>query len=136
MGFVTLTKDQFEDILPNNYEEVDVKGCKEFVYQIDTKNENVNVRIYSTVDKRSGQTRDKGADAIRIVYWSIRTDRPIGKGKKILRVEGATTIQERISSRIEEFLNEAHVQDDNFVDPLYIEAILTHPSIQWNGFAK
>ena len=136
MGFVTLTKDQFEDILPNNYEEVDVKGCKEFVYQIDTKNENVNVRIYSTVDKRSGQTRDKGADAIRIVYWSIRTDRPIGKSKKILRVEGATTIQERISSRIEEFLNEAHVQDDNFVDPLYIEAILTHPSIQWNGFAK
>jgi replicative superfamily II helicase len=136
MSFIVLTKDQFEDILPNSYEEIDVKGCKEYVYQVDTKNENINVRIYSTVDKGTNQTRDKGTDAIRIVYWAVRTDRPIGKGKKILRVEGATTIQERISSRIEEFLNEAHAQDDNFIDPLYIEAILTHPSIQWNSFAK
>jgi replicative superfamily II helicase len=136
MSFIVLTKDQFEDILPNSYEEIDVKGCKEYVYQVDTKNENINVRIYSTVDKGTNQTRDKGADAIRIVYWAVRTDRPIGKSKKILRVEGKTTIQERITSRIEEFLNGAHEQNDGFVDPLYIEAILTHPSIQWNGFAK
>jgi len=134
--FITLTKDQFEDILPHSYEEIEVKGCMERVYQIDTKNEDVAVRIYSTVDVKTNQTRKSGADAIRLVYWGVNSDRPIGKGKKILRVEGKTTIEERINTRIEEFLNDAYTQEDKIVPKDYLVAILSHKSVSWNSFGQ
>jgi len=135
VAFVTLSKEQFEDILPGDYEEIELPNCKEHVYQIGTKNEDVNVRIYSTVDKHTNETRKIGADAIRIIFWGTNSDRPIGKSKKVLRVEGKTTIQERITSRINEFLETAHEQKDTVIPKDYLIAILSHNSVAWNSFA-
>jgi replicative superfamily II helicase len=131
--FVVLTKEEFEDIL-GSFEVVDLPKCKEYVYAMGTKNENVDVRVYSTVDIRTNQTRDKGADAIRVVFWDNLNDRPLGKGKKILRVEGATTIQERIKNRVAEFMATAHDQD--IVDFEYVKAVLSSKAVSWMGFAK
>lgn len=133
MAFVTLTKEQFEAALPEGYQVVDVPRTWEVVYQIHTGWRKVDVRIYSTVDKRTGVTRDKGEDAIRIVYWDVPWDRPIGKGKKILRVEGATTIPERIKQRVEEFIRD--VKKQNIVDFDYVKAILSSPAVGWSSFA-
>ena len=60
MAFVTLTKEQFEAALPEGYQVVDVPRTWEVVYQIHTGWRKVDVRIYSTVDKRTNVTRDKG----------------------------------------------------------------------------
>ena len=130
-NFVTLKKKQFEALLPANFNVVDKAGVKEVIYELDTKAENVAVRIYSTVDVRTGQTRDIGKDAIRVVFWDSKNDRPLGKGKKILRVEGATTIEERITQRIEEFM--ATAQDQDIIDFDYVRAVLEANS--WNDFA-
>ena len=133
MAFVTLTKEQFEAALPEGYQVVDVPRTWEVVYQIHTGWRKVDVRIYSTVDKRTNVTRDKGEDAIRVVYWDVPFDRPIGKGKKILRVEGATTIPERIGQRVEEFVRD--VKKQNIVDFDYVRAVLSSPAVKWSSFA-
>lgn len=131
MSFVTLTKGQFEDALPEGWTEVDDSRSKEYIYQVPTPRPTVAVRVYSTVDKRDGVTRDVGADAIRIVHWDTVNDRPVGKGRKILRVEGATTIQDRIAQRIQSFLDA--VEGVEIIDFSYVKAVL-HAN-QWSDFA-
>ena len=134
MAFITLTKEQFEAILPKGFQIVEGEGAKEIIYQFKTANPHVDVRLYSTVDIRTGVTRDKGADAIRIIFWNLKEDRPMGKGKKILRVEAATTIEQRILKRIIEFLNTARTQQVTDWD--YARKILEHPAVSWMDFAQ
>jgi replicative superfamily II helicase len=137
--FVTITKAEFEEMLQTINPEMDlVSGnedtkCWEYVYEIPTPKANVAVRIYSTVDKRTGHTRDKGEDAIRVVFWDTKNDRPLGKGKKILRVEGATTVAERIAGRVEEFLNGANAV--SVIDFDYVRAVL-EDNAPYNNFAS
>ena len=138
MAFVTITKDRFEEILAAVDPDYDlVSGnedttCWEYVYEVATPKANVAVRIYSTVDKRTGHTRDKGADAIRVVHWDTANDRPIGKGKKILRVEGATTVQDRITARIADLV--ARSKAVNVVSNDYVRAVLKD-NVPHNNFA-
>jgi len=129
--FVVLSKEDFEAILPKNSLVIDVRNCNEYVYQLNTKNSKVDIRIYSTVDKSTNRTRPIGSDAIRIVFWDNVSDRPIGKGKRIHRVERATTIKERIQQRIDEFFDTAN--DLDIVDFDYVKAVLLESS--WNSFA-
>ena len=121
-NFVTLSKEQFEDALPNGFKQIDDPRAQEIIYDIPTDVEHLVVRIYSTVDKRTNVTRDVGADAIRVVYWDSLNSRPIGKGKKILRVEGATTIGDRIRNRIYEFMTNS--KDVQIIDFEYVRAVL------------
>jgi superfamily II RNA helicase len=131
--FVKLTKEEFEKMLPD-FEIVNDPKSKEIIYQFKTETPNVAVRIYSTVDIRTGVTRDKGKDAIRVVFWDSLNNRPIGKGKKILRTEGATSVGDRLVNRVQEFKKTSG--EIEIVDFKYVEAILKHESISWNGFSQ
>lgn len=132
-NFVILTKQEFEEqCLPMGWKIVDDDRAKEIIYQFPTENKKLFVRIYSTVDKRSGVTRDIGTDAIRIVFWA--NNRAVGKGKRIHRVEGRTTIGSRIRARIQEFLADA--KNQNIVDMNYVRAILEHDAVNWMEFAR
>jgi len=134
MAFIMLTKEQFEKILPGDFQIVEDARAKEIIYQFKTENPNVDVRLYSTVDIRTGKTRDLGKDAIRVIFWNKKEDRPIGKGKKILRVEAATTIEQRILARIMEFLKSAKAQKVSDWD--YVRAVLEHEAVGWMDFAQ
>lgn len=134
MSFVIITKEQFESSLPKDFEIIPLQNCKEIVYQIPSENPNIKIRIYSSIDIRTNISRDVGSDAIRIVYWDTKNDRPLGKGRKIYRTEGKTTIQERIQSRINDF--QAATQNQKIIDFEYVKAILNSESISWNGFAQ
>lgn len=134
MSFVTLSKDQFEEYLPNGFEIVSSTYAKEFIYDLQTTNKDINVRVYSSVDIHTKQTRDLGTDAVRVVFWDKLNDRPIGKGKRINRVEGKTTIGERIQSRIQVFMETAH--DQTIIDFEYVKAILNSSTVNWIDFAK
>lgn len=134
MSFVLMTKEQFEDFLPEGFEAIPLQNCKETVYQIPSDKPEIKIRIYSSIDIRTNITRDIGSDAIRIVFWDIKNDRPLGKGKKIYRTEGKTTIQERIQNRINNFMKT--VRDQKIIDFEYVKAILNSESISWNIFAQ
>lgn len=42
---------------------------KERVYRIKTAQRNKAILIYSSVDVRTNETREKGADALRVIIW-------------------------------------------------------------------
>lgn len=135
--FITLGKDAFEailDSLGSRWEEKEEGGCQEYVYVVHTSVQHVGVRIYSTVDKKTGKTRDKGADAIRVIHWDIPNNKPIGKGKKILRVSGRTTIEDRIRQRINELVESA--KDVKIVDWVYVRQVLETCADHGSRFAE
>ena len=133
-NFVTLSRAQFEAALPEGWRAVGGERAYEIIYEMPTSRKHLGIRLFSTVDKRTGVTRDRGKDAIRIVYWNLSADRPVGAGKKILRVEGATTIEQRIRSRIEEFMAGAKAQ--SVIDFGYVKAVLAHESVAWMDFGQ
>lgn len=56
--------------------------------------------IYTTVEEREGVTRDSGEDAIRVILWDRFAGKMCYQETKILRVEGDTTVQERLTTRM------------------------------------
>lgn len=87
---------------------LNLSGCVEFVWQRNVESKSGKhfpyaVRVYSSVDKRTGMTRDCGADAIRVVLMDLESGRALklksGKGKagqRIYRTKNALpTLVER-----------------------------------------
>ena len=77
------TKAKFEAIMAQmGFAEVLVPGAYEHVYQRVVHNgphpsNRYSVRIFSTVDMRSGVSREVGGDAIRIMLHDSQLDRPV-----------------------------------------------------------
>lgn len=81
--FKTYTKAQFERELIIIRAENKLKGWRdvteeleaetgetywEHVYCFPTYNKDLDILIYSSVDRRTGVTREKGSDAVRVIY--------------------------------------------------------------------
>lgn len=134
MAFVTMSRSQFEEILPSDWKLIDDPRVNELIYEVPTPTKNLHVRIYSSVDKKDGLTRDVGSDAIRCVFWDTLNNRPLGRGKRINRVEGKTTIEDRLKERIDAFIAESG--NVKIVDFEYVKAILSSSHLAKNGFAQ
>lgn len=53
--------------------EVDHKDAWEYVYEITTKNRAITIIVFSSIDKRTGKTRNNGDDRVRLVLrWQTR----------------------------------------------------------------
>lgn len=113
--FVTVTKEEFESWLADfdrrmgwAWAIVEDDRAQEYIYDVRMNhlNNEVSVRIYSSVDKRTGVTRDIGTDAIRIVYWDRVNNMPLGKGRKMLRtISASSTIHQRLRVRLKTFFD-------------------------------
>jgi len=76
---------EFEEFLSfADFEEVE-EGSGEAVYAVDLPHENLEVRVFSTL--QGGRARGCGDDAIRCVLWETERDEPVGGMKKTLRIE-------------------------------------------------
>lgn len=71
--------DQFYKINPPN--------TKELVYALPTPKEDVVIAVFSTIDPNTRLSRKKGNDAIRVVGWSLRHNRPMGGEKRTQRIQ-------------------------------------------------
>lgn len=83
--YCAFTKEEFEDILPQNFKAVVIENCGEYVYEKRTGIRNrFLIRIWSSVSRFSELCRRKDTDAIRFTLHgpSVRTKRY----KKVLRV--------------------------------------------------
>ncbi len=120
--YIQLTKAEFEETLPEGFTIVDNPHSKEFIYSVPTPRELVSVVIYSSVDILSEVTRSVGQDAIRIVFWHDKENRPLGKGKRIYRVTSKESISNRIKKTIASFLSSVNTL--TLVDWVYVGAIL------------
>lgn len=136
MSFVTIKRHEFEEALsemPFEYMDItdQLHRVREVVYQLSTDKPSQVIRIYSSIDVRTNQTRDIGNDAIRIVPFNLTNNKPTGKTKRVNRTEGATTVYQRIRKRIDAILSNTPEAGETNYD--YVKAILSQNS--WSSFA-
>lgn len=106
--FVTLSEHEFIDwannTFENNYQTTKPKNGRELVIVKDLKVHGLEIHIYTSVEPGSNVTRNKGEDAIRIILYDRFAGKMVHQESKILRVEGDTTVFERLTERCKNML--------------------------------
>lgn len=91
--YTRITEGEMDDVLlSNGFEVVDLDGVNEKVYQFnfDTKSgETLGIRVYSSIDLRTGDSRGCGNDAIRVtMMWKDGGEwKAIGSSKRVNRIQ-------------------------------------------------
>lgn len=116
--FLQFGKDEFEMILEfSGYEwervDNDISGqsgtrfSREIVYDSPDLGfpvlPNVVARIFSTIDKRTGKSREKGNDSVKLVAWDKNINRPVG-GRSYSKRLG--TLPENLLPKIKSLIEE------------------------------
>lgn len=102
--YVPITELEFDVVCKESKGWVKVYQGVELVYQYTTKkNPDVVVKIYSSITRNNGLSRQVGKDAIRICAVNTVTNRGVLKSGRVNRVVGW---QDRVKSRVLELLQE------------------------------
>lgn len=98
--FVRFTKLEFErSLVPHRFYEVNLKGTWEYVYDVMVPGlTGYAVRIYSSIDKITQYSRDRGADAIRLMIIKSNDYTHLGDHEKVLRTRGW---HDRVAAKIQ-----------------------------------
>lgn len=105
--YVRPTREDMEEFFrkrPETYKYVDVENTKELVFETEDflfLTPHIVLRVFSTVDERSGKARDKGSDAIRTVVWDKNLDHPVGGRTKTLRIK---TWRKNLNNKIDDLM--------------------------------
>ena len=106
--FVTLNEHEFiewaNNTFENHYQMTKPKNGRELVIVNDLKVHGLEIHIYTSVEPGSNVTRNKGEDAIRIILYDRFAGKMVYQESKILRVEGDTTVFERLTERCKNIL--------------------------------
>lgn len=95
--YVAFKLEAFNNLMESiGFKPVDIEGTEEYTYerQIESKSGiklPFNVRVYSTVDKRTNVTRDKDSDAIRLLLINTETGKPVRLERRVFRTKSAFT---------------------------------------------
>lgn len=84
------TLEEFEEVLAETSYEWEAKEydwTKEWVYETESEGGRFIMRIYSSVDQRTDESREKDSDAIRLVVLESETERPVMKEKRTNRIK-------------------------------------------------
>ena len=125
MSYVEISEEDVKNIFKEMKVEAfiqDIPRCQELVWNVTTANPKIQVRIYSSVDYVTRKSRAVGEDAIRLVFWSVPGNHPIGKGTRVYRVTSAESIKGRIQKQIETFISKSSTIQ--LVDYDYVKAVL------------
>lgn len=98
-NYCEIQKEEMKNLLESKgFKQVWVKGCKELVWEKDSKvDSRVALRVYSSI---TGETsRGCGEDAIRVVVWDSRINRPVTGAIRTNRVPGW---QDRMVDKLKE----------------------------------
>ena len=87
-AYTTISKEQFETTLGKvaDFTIASDAEASEIVYDINVPQDDLVVRIFSSIDENSGTSRGIGQDAIRCVLWNVDKNVPVGGKKKTLRI--------------------------------------------------
>jgi len=88
--YTRITKSEFEEALEEtslDFKEVNYNWTGELVYEATSQKGMFTMRIYSSLDKRTGEARDKGSDAIRLVVLHTESERPVVTEKRTNRIK-------------------------------------------------
>lgn len=85
------------------------KWGKELVIRHDLNINGLEILVYTTVVPEADRSRAKGEDAIRFVLYDRFAGKPAGSEKKVLRVDGESTVFERCTERVKELQELANI---------------------------
>lgn len=111
--YVTITAEEFEeaiDELPYAFmlaaDDDSARFTGENVYKAPIDSilapDDLEIRIYSSIDKQTLESRDKGTDAIRTVVYSTEFNRVVGGAKRTHRTPGW---DRRVREKVEELMD-------------------------------
>ena len=116
MSFVTITREQAEAwatatlTVENGFKSWKImqpNSGAELVICAPTKSKSsLELHVYTTINP-DGVSRDIGEDAIRVVMYDTISGKATKAYPKVLRTEGATTVFDRITSRVLEVMNDS-----------------------------
>jgi hypothetical protein len=87
--YTEITKAEFEKALAQteySFKRVNYDWSKELIYEHESQNGNFVLRVYSSLDERTGKARDRGSDAIRTVVLHSGTEQPVLKERRTNRI--------------------------------------------------
>lgn len=105
--YTIITQEEFEDFLASvsgEWKMVRALDIGELVYETDDfapEDNNIALRVYSTIDKRQRVSRKKGEDAIRLVAYHRTICKPLSGRRKTLRIE---TWEKNLRNKIEDMM--------------------------------
>lgn len=80
---------------------------REIVYRTNAaapNRDSISLKVFTTIDERTGVSRGKGADAIRTVLWDDKLGHPVGGKTKTLRIE---TWRKNLKDKIVKLIDES-----------------------------
>lgn len=101
-------KEKFEKELPEGFNQTDVSGTNEYVYELEL-DEEFKIRIHSSVDMKNDRSRDSGNDAIRVSLYHESSDEIIGYDSRTHRImddDGNPKWPENMRKKIQKLKNE------------------------------
>jgi len=101
--FTIITKEEFEQFL-QDFKIVEDKIAKEIIYDIPTNNDKLKIRIYSSIDIKTQDSRSIGEDAIRCVLLDSKSNKPLDKGKRTNRM---TNWREHLTEKLDKLREES-----------------------------
>lgn len=88
--YTEITRSEFKQALSEtqlDFKEVNYNWTGELIYEAYSTDETFTLRVYSSLDKRTGKSRDKGSDAIRTVVLHTDSGKPVLKTKRTNRIK-------------------------------------------------
>ncbi|EGQ44151.1 MAG: topoisomerase DNA binding C4 zinc finger [Candidatus Nanosalina sp. J07AB43] len=85
-----IIQEEFEQALSEtdvDFERKDYPWSGELIYEAKSEDDTFTLRVYSSLDKRTGEARSRGSDAIRTVVLHTDSGRPVLKEKRTNRIQ-------------------------------------------------
>jgi hypothetical protein len=104
--FVEIKREQMHEFLNcQGFKLMDLPNVGEIVYgkRVDKDGEKLTVRVYTSLNKNGGSTREKGTDAIRVSLFRFHDDKPSQLAtRRNYRTKGwASSVQKNINELTE-----------------------------------
>lgn len=86
MSFVTFSKSDFDEFMGKHYPNSSLfplsPDTMEYIYLIPTTIPNIIVKVFSSIDIRTNVSREYGSDALRVILYNAKINRPISHPHK------------------------------------------------------
>ena len=103
MAYVEISRNRFEAEMGDmGFNHIRIPGTLEMVFERMIPNSDFSVRIYSSIDPRTGVSRVVGSDAIRVILFNHKKDRGLKVEKRVNRTGTEDNVLARTRSRARE----------------------------------
>lgn len=99
MAYVPVTELEFDNVLKasKGWKKEETEGTKEVVYNCRMKSKPFTIKVFSSIKKTDGVSRDCGKDAIRICAINHNTETGAAKSVRVYRVPNW---EERLQTKV------------------------------------